>query len=189
MTTEERKRMSDCLNEANKQIKTTNVQGKPYSEVSQRIIAFRKMFPDGFIINDIVSHENGVVVIRSTVGYYEDGKPITLATGTAYEKENSTFINKTSYIENCETSAVGRALGMLGIGIDTSVASAEEVGNAIAQQEALTAHASEAQLKEIKANYPEEQLKNIAEYFGHQTIEELTEAEANKVLAKARARK
>ena len=58
-----------------------------------------------------------------------------LGTGTAYEKENSTFINKTSYIENCETSAVGRALGMIGIGIDTSVASYEEVSNAIKQQE------------------------------------------------------
>ena len=49
-------------------------------------------------------------------------------------KENSSFINKTSYIENCETSAVGRALGMAGIGIDTAVASAEEVQNAINNQ-------------------------------------------------------
>ena len=57
-----------------------------------------------------------------------------LGTGTAYEKESSTFINKTSYIENCETSAVGRALGMAGFGIDTSVASAEEVKNAINNQ-------------------------------------------------------
>ena len=59
---------------------------------------------------------------------------VILATGLAYEKEGSTFINKTSYIENCETSAWGRALGNLGIGIDTSIASAEEVGNAIKQQ-------------------------------------------------------
>ena len=52
------------------------------------------------------------------------------------EKESTSYINKTSYIENCETSAVGRALGMAGFGIDTSVASYEEVSNAIAQQEA-----------------------------------------------------
>ena len=39
----------------------------------------------------------------------------------------SSNINKTSYVENCETSAVGRALAMLGIGIDTSIASANEV--------------------------------------------------------------
>jgi len=58
-----------------------------------------------------------------------------LAVGHAYEKEGSTFINKTSYIENCETSAVGRALGMLGIGIDTSIATAEEVNIAIINQD------------------------------------------------------
>jgi hypothetical protein len=44
-----------------------------------------------------------------------------IATGTAYEKESSSFINKTSFIENCETSAWGRALGNLGIGIDNSI--------------------------------------------------------------------
>ena len=58
-----------------------------------------------------------------------------LGSGHAYEKESSSFINKTSYIENCETSAVGRALGMAGFGIDTSVCSAEELTNAINNQE------------------------------------------------------
>ena len=57
-----------------------------------------------------------------------------LGSGHAYEKEGSTFINRTSYIENCETSAVGRALGMCGFGIDTSIASSEEVQNAILNQ-------------------------------------------------------
>ena len=177
------------LQKANSTLAKTNIKGREYTEVNQRIKAFRMLYPEGFITTHIVSDKDGVIVMSATVGKYEGERMVVLATGHAYEKENSTQINKTSYIENCETSAVGRALGMLGIGIDTSVASAEEVGNAIAQQEALAAHASEAQLKEIKANYPEEQLKNIAEYFGHQTIEELTEAEANKVLAKARARK
>jgi hypothetical protein len=59
---------------------------------------------------------------------------VLVATAHAYEKEGSSFINKTSYIENCETSAVGRALGMYGIGIDTSLASADEVANAVTQQ-------------------------------------------------------
>ena len=64
--------------------------------------------------------------------YGNDNTP--LGTGHAYEKESSSFINKTSYIENCETSAVGRALGMCGFGIDTSVCSAEELTNAINNQ-------------------------------------------------------
>ena len=63
----------------------------------------------------------------------EEGNVIGI--GHAYEKENSSFINKTSYIENCETSAVGRALGMCGFGIETSIASYEEVANAIKNQE------------------------------------------------------
>ena len=117
---------------ANETIKTTDIKGKDYAEVNQRIKAFRMVYPQGTIQTQLVSNENGVCVFRASV-HSEDG--ILLGTGTAYEKENSTFINKTSYIENCETSAVGRALGMAGFGIDVSVASAEEVQNAINNQE------------------------------------------------------
>ena len=117
---------------ANDIIKTTKVGNKDYAEVNQRIKAFRSVCPNGAIVTDMLSNENGVCVFRATV--YDEDKNI-LGTGTAYEKETSSFINKTSYIENCETSAVGRALGMCGFGIDTSVASAEEVQNAIKNQE------------------------------------------------------
>ena len=116
---------------ANEQIRTIDIKGKEYSEVNQRIKAFRMVYPRGTIKTDMLSNENGVCVFRAEV-YDEIGELI--ATGTAYEKEDSTFINKTSYIENCETSAIGRALGMAGFGIDVSVASAEEVGNAIQNQ-------------------------------------------------------
>ena len=119
------------IQEANKTIKTTDVKGKEYAEVNQRIKAFRMIYPQGTIKTEMVSNENGVCIFKAEV---LDQEAKVLATGTAYEKENSTFINKTSYIENCETSAVGRALGMAGFGIDTSVASAEEVQNAIANQ-------------------------------------------------------
>jgi Icc-related predicted phosphoesterase len=60
-----------------------------------------------------------------------------VAQGHAHEVKSSSNINKTSYVENCETSAVGRALAILGIGIDTSIASANEVEDAIAQQQAM----------------------------------------------------
>lgn len=117
---------------ANATIKTTDVKGKEYAEVNQRIKAFRSICPNGCIETCLVSNANGVCVFSAVVKD-ENGK--VLGTGHAYEKENSSFINKTSYIENCETSAVGRALGMCGIGIDVSVASYEEVANAIKQQE------------------------------------------------------
>lgn len=119
---------------ANESIKTTDIKGKDYAEVNQRIKAFRMIHPDGGISTEIISVENGVCVMRATVTD-EDGR--VLGTGTAYENEKSSYINKTSYIENCETSAVGRALGMCGFGIDTSVASYEEVDNAIQQQESM----------------------------------------------------
>lgn len=121
----------DDIQKANDTIKTTDIKGKDYAEVNQRIKAFRMVYPKGSILTEMLSNENGVCIFNATV-YDEEQK--VLGSGTAYEKENSTFINKTSYIENCETSAVGRALGMAGFGIDTSVASAEEVQNAIANQ-------------------------------------------------------
>ena len=122
------------LVKANAAIRTTNIKGKEYAEVNQRVKAFRTLYPEGFITTEILCREGGLCIIKATVGYYADGKSVILATGTAYEKEGSSQINRTSYIENCETSAVGRALGMAGFGIDTSIASAEEMTNALLQQ-------------------------------------------------------
>ena len=120
------------LQKANETLSTMDIKGKNYVQVNERVKAFRMLYPDGTITTDIVSLNDGVVVMQAKVSD-EDGK--VLATGYAYEKESSTYINKTSYIENCETSAVGRALGFLGIGVDTSIASAEEVQNAINNQD------------------------------------------------------
>lgn len=90
------------IKRANEAIKTTDIKGKEYAEVNQRIKAFRMVYPTGQIQTEIVSNEGGVCVIRAAVGYVnENGHGVVLGTGTAYEKENSSFINKTSYIENC----------------------------------------------------------------------------------------
>ena len=117
------------IKKANETINTTNIKGKEYAEVNQRIKAFRMIYPTGKVETALVSCENGICIFKAIVATNEGN---ILGTGTAYEKENSSFINKTSYIENCETSAVGRALGMAGFGIDTSVASAEDIENVIA---------------------------------------------------------
>ena len=119
------------LQRANELINTTAIQGKEYAQVNERIKAFRYLFPTGTIETELISNTNGVAVFKAVVRIGET----VLGVGHAYEKEGSSFINKTSYIENCETSAVGRALGMAGFGIDTSVASAEEVQTAILNQE------------------------------------------------------
>lgn len=126
---------------ANQSIKTTDIKGKEYAEVNQRIKAFRMVYPTGFIRTKIYDYEktdgDAIITMTADVGYVdENGYNVCLATGTAQEKESSSYINKTSFVENCETSAVGRALGMAGFGIDVSVASYEEVQNAIANQNA-----------------------------------------------------
>ena len=119
------------IKNANSCIVTTEIKGKGYAEVNQRIKAYRMIYPNGTLITKLKKDENGICTFRAYV--YDDNGNL-LATGTAQEKEDSSFINETSYIENCETSALGRALGIAGFGIDTSIASAEEVANAIANQ-------------------------------------------------------
>lgn len=113
-------------------MKTVNIKGKEYVEVNERLKYFRKNYKDYSLETEIVSLSTGIVTMRAIIKN-ESGRII--ATGFAQEKESSSYINKTSFIENCETSAWGRALGNLGIGIDTSIASKEEVENAITNQD------------------------------------------------------
>lgn len=162
------------LEEINKELKTTDIKGKDYVEVNNRVQAFRKLYPEGIIDTILLSNENGVCVFKAQVGFYdEDGSVKWLAMGHAYEKENSSFINKTSYIENCETSAVGRALGNMGIGINTSIASADEVQNAILQQNTKI----EISNRKLTPKEIEVLTKTIAKY-------QLTDEDVNKILMK-----
>lgn len=116
-------------------LKTVNIKGKEYVEVNERLKFFRsdEQYKGYSLESEILELQNGVITIRAVI---KDAEGVVKATGLAQEKESSSFINKTSFVENCETSAWGRALGNLGIGIDTSVASAEEVENAIENQKA-----------------------------------------------------
>jgi hypothetical protein len=122
---------AEMLVTANAKIKPLSIHGRNYAEVFQRVNAFRGICPNGAIKTEMLSNEGGVCIFRATV--LDDAGNI-LGTGTAYEREGNSNINKTSYIENCETSAVGRALGMCGIGADVSIASADEVMNAIVNE-------------------------------------------------------
>lgn len=112
--------------------KTGQMVSKDYNTVDQRIQGFRELYPNGSIQTEIISiektvengKESGVVLMKATA-YDDEGRII--ATGHALEKESASYINLTSYIENCETSAVGRCLGIIGIGLTEAVASAEEI--------------------------------------------------------------
>ena len=110
------------------------IHGKDYVTVNERIQEFHKLYPNGSIRTDLVEFGERFIVKAEVCPDVSDR--MRIFTGYAYEMVGSSQINKTSALENCETSAVGRALGFLNIGIDGSIASADEVKNAIHQQEA-----------------------------------------------------
>ena len=134
---------------SNYQFKTTNIRGKQYVEVNERIKFFRQedQYKGWSISTNIVHIDSDEVVMCTSI---LDNEGSVIATGHAHEVRGSSNINKTSHIENCETSAVGRALAMLGIGIDTSIASANEVVTAIAQQEEPSAPEQEVVTKPVE---------------------------------------
>lgn len=150
------------IKKANDAIVTMDIKGKAYAEVNQRTKAFRMVYPEGTINTEIISLENGICTMKATI--MNEGK--ILGTGFAQEKEGSTFINKTSYIENCETSAVGRALGMCGFGIDTSICSADELQNALLNQKRLTEEKPEESEPKIEYATEEQIAKLTKEYQG-----------------------
>lgn len=124
------------ITRVNSEMTMIDLKGKNYAMVPERVTAFRKLYPEGFITTEILSHDGTVVTMQARVGYYAaDGSRVILGTGLAQEVKGKGMVNGTSYIENCETSAVGRALGMLGLGINGGgICSAEELANAVIAQ-------------------------------------------------------
>ena len=121
---------------SNYKFKTTNIRGKQYVEVNERIKFFRQeeQYKNWTLMSEFTHLDADVAVCKATIA---DDKGRVVSTGHAHEERGSSNINKTSFVENCETSAIGRALAMLGIGIDTSIASANEVEEAIAKQQEM----------------------------------------------------
>lgn len=115
-------------------MKSINIKGKNYIMVNERIKAFREQYKGWSLTTEIVTLTEDYCVLKAVI---TDENGIIKATGLAQEDRASSMINKTSFVENCETSAWGRALGNLGIGIEESIASAEEVDTAIKKQEFL----------------------------------------------------
>lgn len=131
--------------------KAISIQGKAYVLVSDRIVYFNEQYPNGSITTELVSDPmSDIVIIKATI--YPVGIEPDLVTTKKREDEDTYdvipvggfrhftgysqavkgagFINKTSALENAETSAVGRALAMMGIGVIDSVASVDELNKA-----------------------------------------------------------
>jgi hypothetical protein len=114
-------------------MKTINIKGKEYITVNERLKHFRTepTFKGWQICEQLVHIDEKEGIFKVTIC---DTKGVEMASAHSQEYRDSSYINKTSFVENGFTSALGRALGYLGIGIDTSIASANEVQNAVKNQ-------------------------------------------------------
>ena len=115
------------------------IKGKPYVQVNERVLELRKNYGDkdemfGIITRVVEWHkEKDEIIIQAEI---TDPTGRVVGSGIAHEWQGDTksVVNATSYVENCETSAIGRALAAFGIGIEDAYASADEVQEAIKKQ-------------------------------------------------------
>jgi hypothetical protein len=87
-----------------------------YQTVQERVEIFRQLHPTGRIVNEIVLINEKEVVMKSSV-YLEVNDPHPVAVDFAQENVSAKGVNSTSWVENCATSAAGRALALLGGGM------------------------------------------------------------------------
>ena len=119
---------------------SVNIHGKQYRTVAERINLFYERFGKMHtqIITEIVKDDGNIIQVKATINVDDrtDSKNAVSLLGTGYAEEDRSKgrINSTSALENCETSAIGRALASIGLGGE-EYASANEVENARYQQE------------------------------------------------------
>ena len=107
--------------------KAVDIKGKEYVLVKDRVLYFNNHYPEGSITTELVSApESDHIVMKATVT--PDGR--RTFTGYSQATKGDGYINKTAALENAETSAVGRALAMMGIGVIDSIASVDEINKA-----------------------------------------------------------
>jgi hypothetical protein len=122
-----------------------------YVTVAERIAAFYQSYPTGRICTQILEHneESGFILMRAEVfRSTDDAQPS--ATGHAFEVRGDGYVNRTSYIENAETSAVGRSLALLGFEVRRGIASREEMEKAARMPAERPAQAPESKPPERK---------------------------------------
>lgn len=112
--------------------KAIDIKGKKYVLVSDRVLYFNETYPNGSITTERIS-QDWMEVVKATI-YPDCDKPSRFFTGYSQAKWWDWFINKTSALENAETSAVGRALAMMWIWVIDSIASVDEINKAEASK-------------------------------------------------------
>ena len=107
--------------------KAIDIKGKKYVLVSDRVLYFNETYPNGMIRTHLLSNPDSELVVVKAQVIPDLTNPDRFFTGHSQAKWGDGYINKTSALENAETSAVGRTLAMMGIGVIDSIASADEI--------------------------------------------------------------
>ena len=150
--------------EKNLKNKAIDIKGKQYVMVADRVIYFNEQYPNGCIKTNIVKYEDGQVTIRARV--FPDIENLNrYFSGYAQEIEGTTFINKTSALENAETSAVGRALAMMGIGVIDSIASVDEINKATNRPKVVEKTKPEDVTQDIYTKLSDKQKEGLRNYY------------------------
>ncbi|MDQ3159341.1 MAG: hypothetical protein M3P98_04395 [bacterium] len=132
------------------ELKTINIKGKEYVLVKDRVVAFNNEYPNGSIQTQLVSEPTAERVVVKAKVTPDASMPERYFTGYSQAVVGDGQINSTSALENCETSAVGRALAMMGIGVVDSLASVDEMAKSSQQVSVLAQKA----VKQITALCP-----------------------------------
>lgn len=106
-----------------------NFRLEDYEPVETRLARFWEDHPEGRVFTRLVSFEDGQVVFYAEI-YREHGLELPTATGYAHETVTQRGVNSTSAVENCETSAIGRALANAGYATKGRRPSREEMTKA-----------------------------------------------------------
>lgn len=158
-------------------MKKIKIKGNDYVMVNERVKQFHIDYPNGKIETELIEFTERCITRTKVTP--DVANPERYFTGIAYEKEGSNFINKTSFIEQCETSSCGRALGFLGLGIDESIASYDEVSTAIDQQKSKPEPKPEPKttmkvddklsvsVEDIKEKFDGAEIKNLINFGKH----------------------
>lgn len=114
--------------------KAIDFKGSKYVLVSDRVIFFNETYPNGSIVTELVNNVDDPIIVMKAIVTPDVDKPERKFVDYSQAKWGDGFVNKTSALENCSTSAVGRALAYLGIGVIDSIASVDEINKAQTSQ-------------------------------------------------------
>lgn len=147
------------------------IHDKEYVMVNERVKEFREKFPEFSLESEIIHLDNDSCVVKAII---KNPEGRVIATGLAREErqDKTSLVNLNAYVENCETSAWGRALGNLGIGIDVAIASGDEMNVKMAHnpetyddfKKAIESAKSEKQLGFLYYRWSEKFKRGSAEF-------------------------